>query len=135
MSLIAGLAPVFVVFEVAQLVVAHRYIGPAQIQAKLHPLDAPVTPPFWLSVGWMTGLWADYAYQAMLFLMLFGFVRLLALLMIVLSVAGFMTRRHCGLKWGLVVMTFEGALRIGIMLGSFILMTHPLPWGNSIKFF
>jgi hypothetical protein len=118
-SLMVGLAPVVIGFEIAQLFVAHRYIGPAQIRRNLHPLDAPVTPPFWLSVGWMCGVWGDYIYQGTLVLEHNIYVRLAALLMLAISLVGFVVRRACGLKWGLVVMTLEAALRIGFMVFAF----------------
>lgn len=127
-KVIAGLALVFVIFEVAQLVIAHRYIGPAQIRRRLHPLEAPETPPWLLSVGWMSALWADYAFQVALFFTSLYIVQLTALLMLGVSLTGFILRRSCGLKWGLVVMTFEGALRVGCLMAAFSLLALPHSW-------
>jgi hypothetical protein len=129
MNFTAGPAPVFAIFEVAQLYYAHRYIGPAQIRRKLYPLDTSVAPPpYWFSIAWIVVLGADYGYQVRLFLVPFGLIRLMAFVMIVVSLIGFMVRRHCGLKWGLVVMTFEGALRVGLLLESFSFMVYPPRW-------
>jgi hypothetical protein len=36
--------------------------------------------------------------------------------MIVISLIGFSMRRSCGLKWVLVILTFEGAIRVGMLL-------------------
>jgi len=135
MRFIAGLALVFIVFEVAQLLVAHRYIGPAQIRAKLHPLDSAVPlPPFWLSLGWMLGLLADYIYQILLVFEPNGLIRIAALLMILISLFGFMLRRGCGLKWGMVVMTFEGSLRAGFMFFAFRMLLFPPRWQHPFSF-
>jgi hypothetical protein len=37
------------------------------------------------------------------------------------SVLGSMVRRGCGLRWVLVVLTFEGAVRIGMLLSLCVL--------------
>jgi hypothetical protein len=129
MNVVAVMAPVFSVFEVAQLVLAHRYIGPAQIRLKLHPLDVSVTPPpFWLSLGWMAGLWADYVFQVLLFFEPNNLVRIAALLMMAVSLIGFTLRRACGLPWGLVIMTIEGSLRAGFMFFAFRMLVFPPHW-------
>lgn len=49
-------------------------------------------------------------------------IRLVALLLIAVSLTGFTVRRVCGLRWGLVVLTFEGALRVGCLLAIFEIM-------------
>ncbi len=134
MKLIAWLAPFFIVFEVVQLFVAHRYIGPDQIRAKKHPLDLPGTPPLWVSASWMVCLWADYIYQLTLFFVP-NIVRLAALAMIFVSIAGFMLRRVCGLKWGMVVMTFEGAGRAGFLVFAFRMMVFPPAWASHLYAF
>jgi hypothetical protein len=36
--------------------------------------------------------------------------------MLAITLIGFSVRRSCGLRWVLVVLTFEGALRIGMLL-------------------
>jgi len=133
MNVVAGMAPVFSVFEVAQLVIAHRYIGPAQIRLKRHPLDAAVIPPpFWLSLGWMAGLWADYVFQVLLVFEPINLVRIAALLMIVVSLVGFTLRRASGLKWGLVIMTLEGSLRAGFMFFAFRMLAFPPHWTHGV---
>jgi len=132
MNFIASFAPFFIVFEMAQLFVAHRYIGPDQIRARQHPLDLAKLPPWWLSVGWMVCLWLSYFYQ---FVLLFepGLIRVAALLLIFVSVAGFMLRRVCGLKWGMVVMTIEGAIRVGFLVFAFRWMVFPPPYASRMQ--
>ena len=131
MKFIAWLAPFFILFEVAQLFVAHRYIGPDQIRARIHPLDLAKLPPFWLSMTWMFCLGADYLYQLLL---LFepNLIRVAALLLIFISVVGFMLRRVCGLKWGMVVMTIEGAIRVGFLVFVFRWMVFPPPYASRM---
>jgi hypothetical protein len=52
-----------------------------------------------------------------MFLLLFvPFGRVHGLSLIVITMIGFSLRRGCGLKWVLVILTFEGAIRIGLLL-------------------
>lgn len=106
------LAPLLLVFEVWQLVISERYLGIRQIERDVDPRTlglGEVTAFFWgmgilLSWAWMT---------AMLFQ---PFGRVQALCMLAVSGAGFMLRRDCGLKWVLVILTFEGAIRVGMLM-------------------
>jgi hypothetical protein len=41
-------------------------------------------------------------------------------LLLLLSAGGYGLRRNCNLKWVLVILTFEGALRIGLLLSLFV---------------
>jgi hypothetical protein len=43
---------------------------------------------------------------------------------------GFVWRRSCGVKWGIIVMTFEGALRAGFFLFVFmyVVVMHGVWW-------
>jgi len=128
------LAPVFIAFEVAQLLVAHRYIGPEQIRRNAHPLDAAVPLPFAVSFFWCLGIASDYLYQGSLMLWPNSLVQVAAMLMILISVAGFMVRRACGVKWGMVVMTFEGAMRAGFLFFAFRMMAFPPKWMTPFIF-
>jgi hypothetical protein len=119
---VIGLTPVFAAFEVAQLLVAQRYIGIDQIRRNVHPLDLAKVPPGWLSTGWLLGLMADYVCQAsLLFVPEFG-VKFAAVLLILVSVFGFAARRVCGLRWGLVLLTPECAARAGFYVFVFNMM-------------
>jgi len=121
-GIVIGLTPVFAAFEVAQLLVAQRYIGIDQIRSNVHPLDVPKVPPGWLSAGWLAGLMADYACQAsLLFVPEIG-VKFAGVLLILVSVFGFAIRRVCGLRWGLVILTPECAARAGFYAFVFYMM-------------
>jgi len=105
-------APLFLAFELWQLVIAERYVGIKQIERGTDPRE--------LGLGQVTAAaWtlALFAYWVWLGLMLFQpWGRLQVLLMILVFTGGFLLRRGCGLKWLLVVLTFEGSIRIGMLL-------------------
>lgn len=112
MSMLVLLAPLLFAFEVWQLVISERYLGIRQIERDADPRNlglGELTAFFWslgilLSWAWMT---------AMLFE---RFGRVQAICMLVVTGVGFMLRRNCGLKWVLVVLTLEGALRVGMLM-------------------
>jgi hypothetical protein len=127
MKLVGWIALYFMVFEVAQLIMAQRYIGIEQIRRNSHPLDGLTPRSFWFSAGWITVLMADYCFQSTLLAMPIppnltdwpGFLRMAAFFMLLVSFVGFVVRRRAGLKWGLVVLTLEGAIRAGLFLFVF----------------
>jgi hypothetical protein len=105
------LAPLFLVFEFWQLVLSERYLGIKQI--------ARGTDPRMLGLGEVTAFFWSItivAYWLWMFLLLatpLGRVHGISLL--VVSTLGFWLRRGSGLKWVLVILTFEGAVRIGFL--------------------
>jgi hypothetical protein len=115
--LLFALAPVFFAFELWQLVIAERYVGLKQIARGTDPRElglSEVTAAFW-SVTLM-------AYWGWMALMLFQpWGQLQVLMLIGVSGLGFVIRRGCGLKWLLVVLTFEGSIRIGMLLSLGVL--------------
>ncbi|MGA2052959.1 MAG: hypothetical protein ABSH19_06585 [Opitutales bacterium] len=122
---LAWLAPLFVLFEIAQLLVATRYIGIEQIRKGVHPLEEHPRGPALLSAVWVAGIVANYLYQIAL-LCQPRETGLPALLMIGVSLGGFGLRRMLGLKYALVVLTFEGAMRAGFLAYVFIaVVIHP----------
>jgi len=105
-------APLFLAFELWQLVIAERYVGIKQIERGTDPRELGLGQA--TAAAWSLAL---FAYWAWLFLMLFQpWGRLQVLLMILVFTGGFLVRRGCGLKWLLVVLTFEGSIRIGMLL-------------------
>jgi len=106
------LAPFWVLFELWQLVVGERYLGIKQIEQGTDPrsLDlSELRAAFW-SIALLTeGVW-------MLALLFERYGRVQALSMLVVTALGYTLRRNCGLKWVLVILTFEGAIRIGMLL-------------------
>ena len=106
------LAPLFLAFEVWQLVMSERYLGIKQIARQGDPRTlgmAELTAGGWcamlvLYVGWMCAL------------LLLPFSRLHALALLLVFGVGFALRRNAVLKWVLVILTFEGAVRVGLLI-------------------
>jgi hypothetical protein len=63
---------------------------------------------------WSVTIVAYWVWMLLLLTVPLGRVPGLALL--ALSVIGYMLRRGCRLKWVLIILTFEGAFRIGMLL-------------------
>jgi hypothetical protein len=105
------LAPVFLAFEIWQLVMSERYVGIKQIARAADPREmgpSEVVSCFWSSCIVLYGLWA-------VALMATPTVRIYALVLIGVTAVGYSIRRNCGLKWILVVLTFEGAIRVAVL--------------------
>lgn len=110
--LILLLAPVFLLFEVWQLVVSERYLGLKQIARNGDPRTlglSELTAFAWtlLLVGY--GLW-------MCALMLYPASRVYGAALLATLALGYSLRRNLSLKWILVVLTFEGAVRVGLLV-------------------
>jgi hypothetical protein len=112
MSPLVFLAPVWFAFEIVQLIASERHLGVKQIERGTDPrLSGPGERAAFL---WTAGL---VLYWAWLVAMLFQpLARIQIVAMILITLAGFSIRRSCGLRWVLVVLTFEGATRIGMLL-------------------
>jgi len=105
-------APLFFVFEIWQLVLSERYLGIKQIARGADPRSlglGEVTAFFWSMLLVLYWLW-------MVVLLVPPFGRVHGLSLIAISMIGFSLRRGSGLKWVLVILTFEGAIRIGLLL-------------------
>ena len=112
MSTLLLLAPLFLVFELWQLVLSERYLGVKQIARGADPRAlhlSEVTAFFWSTILIMYWLW-------MLFLLTMRYGRVYGLGLLAISMIGFSLRRGSGLKWILVILTFEGAIRVGLLL-------------------
>ncbi|HTO02221.1 MAG TPA: hypothetical protein VL069_00905 [Opitutus sp.] len=112
MVVLIFLAPLFLAFEVWQLVMSERYLGIKQIARHGDPRTlglAELTAFCWCAL-----LTAYVAWMLSLLLLPFGRVHGLGLLA-VLGV-GFALRRNTTLKWVLVILTFEGAVRVGLLI-------------------
>jgi len=106
------LAPLFLVFEVVQLVLSERYLGIKQIARAADPRAlglGEVTAFFWSSTILTYWLW-------MLVLLVSPLGRAHALGLLLVCAAGFSLRRGSRMKWTLVILTFEGAVRVGFLL-------------------
>ena len=112
MTTLIFLAPIFLVFEVVQLVLGERYLGIKQIARGADPRSlglSEITAFLWTIAILGYWLW-------MLVLLLTPLTRAHALGLLVVSSAGFSVRRGTEIKWTLVVLTLEGAVRIGFLL-------------------
>jgi hypothetical protein len=105
-------APLFLVFEIWQLVLCERYLGIKQIARGADPRAlglGEVAAFFWSTTIVIYALW-------MLALLALPWGRLFGLGLLGLTAIGFSLRRGCPLKWVLVVLTFEGALRVAVLV-------------------
>ncbi|WP_309387556.1 hypothetical protein [Cerasicoccus frondis] len=99
--------------DIAQLLLTERFIGVKQIRKNTHPLDSDRVPPSWVILLWMFGLAIMWIYMALLVIDPRGGLQ--GALMLMVSVGGFILRRVAGLKWALVLMTIETAIRLGLL--------------------
>lgn len=104
-------APLFLVFEVWQLVLCERYLGIKQIARGADPRSLGLSEI--TAFVWTVLLVAYWFWMMLLLAIPFGRVHGISLLTI--SMIGFSLRRGTGLKWVLVILTFEGAIRVGLL--------------------
>lgn len=105
-------APIVILAELTQLVIAERHIGVKVLKSGIDP-RAAAPPPAALGWLWFACAAACIAYPGLL--VFFGYSRLQALVMMLVTVVSFEMRRRFGLKWALVALTIEGAVRIGMI--------------------
>lgn len=106
------LAPLFFAFELWQLVMGERYLGVRQIRANADPRELPM--PNWMAATWSLGLIAYYTWMVTLLLHPVG--RAQGFVLLAVSGVAYALRATAGLKWTLVILTFEGSIRIGMLL-------------------
>jgi hypothetical protein len=106
------LTPLFLGFEIWQLVLSERYLGVKQIARGADPRTlglGEITAFFWSTLLFIYWAW-------MFLLLTVPFSRVYGLSLLLITMIGFSLRRGSGLKWVLVILTFEGAIRIGLLL-------------------
>lgn len=106
------LAPLFFGFEVWQLVIGERYLGIKQIARQADPRTlglGEITAFLWTSALVLYWLW-------MLAILTVPFAMLYGLGLLAVTAIGFALRRNTSIKWVLVILTFEGAIRIGLLV-------------------
>jgi hypothetical protein len=110
--LLALAAPLFLAFEVWQLVVSERYLGIKQIARGADPraLGLRELTAFF----WSTTLILYWVWMVLLLVLPFGRAQAAGLMLV--TAIGFALRRGAQLKWVLVILTFEGALRVGFLI-------------------
>jgi len=105
-------APLFLIFEIWQLVLSERYLGIKQIARGTDPRNLGLSE---ITAGfWSVSLIAYWLWMVLLLFVPWGRAGGLGLL--ILTTIGFSMRRGAPLKWVLVILTFEGAIRIGLLL-------------------
>jgi hypothetical protein len=112
MSGIIVLAPLFLAFEVWQLVLCERYLGIKQIARGADPRNLGLHES--IAFGWSMTLLLYGVWMLLLLTAEFGRVHGLGLMAV--TALGFSLRRGNALKWMLVILTFEGAIRVGLLL-------------------
>lgn len=112
MSGIIVLAPLFLAFEVWQLVLCERYLGIKQIARGADPRNLGLHES--IAFGWSMSLLLYGVWMLLLLTAEFGRVHGLGLMAV--TALGFSLRRGNALKWMLVILTFEGAIRVGLLL-------------------
>lgn len=112
---LALLAPLFLVFELWQLVVGERYLGVRQIRANADPRGLPMREglaAFWSIMLLFYSVW-------MVTLLLHPVGRAQGFVLLLITAIGYSLRSTCGLKWVLVILTFEGSIRVGMLISLF----------------
>jgi hypothetical protein len=106
------LAPVFLIFEIWQLIISERYLGIKQIARGADPRElglSEITAFCWSTTILVYWIW--------MMLLLFGhFGRVHGIALLAVSAMGYAVRRGAPFKWILVVLTLEGAIRAGLLL-------------------
>jgi len=118
MNPFALLAPVFLAFELWQLVISERYMGIKQIRVNADPRELPMSER--LAAVWSIGLILYVPWMVTLLLHPVG--RAQGIVLLIVTCVGYGVRSTCGLNLVLVVLTLEGSIRIG-MLGSLLWMS------------
>ena len=118
MNPFALLAPVFLAFELWQLVISERYMGIKQIRVNADPRELPMSER--LAAVWSIGLILYVPWMVTLLLHPVG--RAQGIVLLIVTFVGYGVRSTCGLNLVLVVLTLEGSIRIG-MLGSLLWMS------------
>jgi hypothetical protein len=105
------LAPLFIVFELWQLVMSERYVGIKQIARGANPRE--MGPGELISFLWSAGILLYGVW--MLALLSAPQVRVYALCLMATTGVGYSIRRNCGIRLILIALTFEGAIRVGFL--------------------
>ncbi len=112
MNPFALLAPLFFAFELWQLFIGERYLGIRRIRANVDPRELPMGRA--TAMVWGGGLLIYFIWMTSLLLHPVG--RAQGIVLLATSVVGYALRAATPLKWTLVILTFEGSVRIGMLL-------------------
>ena len=109
---IAFAAPIFLLLELIQLVICERLVGVKQIERGTDPRNHGPREP--IAAAWTIFLTAYWLWMGMMLVP--PFARAHAVVLIAVSIVGYAIRRNVGLKWILVILTVEVAIRIGMLI-------------------
>ncbi len=112
MNPFALLAPIFLLFEFWQLYVGERYLGIKQIKINADPRELPMKS--WMAATWAGGLLAYGIWMCTLLLHPVG--RAQGVVLLATTAIGYALRSTASLKWTLVILTFEGSIRVGMLI-------------------
>lgn len=112
MDVLPLLAPLFLLFELWQLAMSERYLGIKQISRGADPRTLGLRE--WTAFLWSASLFVYWFWMLLLCFTQAGRIQGIGLLIV--SLIGFTARRGAELKWVLVTLTFEGAIRIGLLI-------------------
>ena len=112
MNPLALLAPVFLAFEIWQLVMGERYLGIKRIKDQADPRELPMANL--MAAGWTIGLLVYGAWMVTLLVHPIG--RAQGIILLLVTGLGYSLRSTTSLKWTLVILTFESSIRIGMLL-------------------
>lgn len=112
MTTLLLVAPLFLAFEIWQLVISERYLGIKQIARNGDPRALGLRE--FIAFCWSAVLLAYWVW--MLGLLLTPFSRMHGLCLVAVTAIGFSLRRNTGIRWVLVILTFEGAVRVGLLV-------------------
>jgi hypothetical protein len=110
-DLLPLLAPLFLIFEIWQLIISERYLGIKQIARGADPRELGLSEV--TAFCWSAAILAYWLWMLLLVFTHFGRVHGIGLLAI--SAIGYATRRGAPFKWILVALTLEGAVRAGLL--------------------
>lgn len=119
--LLMGALP-WVGFELWQLIVAERYLGLKQIEKGIDPRTLPMGEG--LAACWTFALVAYWCWMGLMLFQPLG--RTQILLSVGVSLLGFSLRRNSPMKWILVILTIEGAIRFGMLISVLGVVWHRL---------
>ena len=112
MTVLLFAIPLLFFFEVWQLVLGERYLRIRQIESDVDPRALGLGE--FTAFLWSMGILGSWGWMIAMAFARFG--RVQALCMLAVSLAGFLLRRSCGLSRVLVILTFEGAIRVGMLM-------------------
>ena len=112
MDILLYLAPLWIVFEAWQLFIAERYLGIKQIEKGVDPRSRG--PGETTAFAWSSGIAAYWIWMVLVLIPESGRIQVLCMLGV--SLLGYSLRRNSTLKWILVILTLEGAIRIGMII-------------------